>query len=100
LLCVVRFVLIYIVGKENTPEERLSVAILIPKGLIAAVLASIPEQMNLAAGYNVIPHASFIKHIVYAVIFCSIIFCSILVLVFSKKLMMPQLPKEGKNYSK
>ena len=96
VLCVVRFVLIYIVGRENTVEERLSVSILIPKGLIAAVLASIPEQMNAAAGVNIIPHASFIKHIVYAVIFCSIIYCSILVLVFSKKLMIPQLPKEEK----
>ena len=96
VLCVVRFVLIYIVGRENTVEERLSVSILIPKGLIAAVLASIPEQMNAAAGVNIIPHASFIKHIVYAVIFCSIIYCSILVLVFSKKLMISQLPKEEK----
>jgi NhaP-type Na+/H+ or K+/H+ antiporter len=96
VLCVVRFVLIYIVGRENTVEERLSVSILIPKGLIAAVLASIPEQMNAAAGVNIIPHASFIKHIVYAVIFCSIIYCSILVLVFSKKLMILQLPKEEK----
>ncbi len=96
-LCVVRFILIYFVGKENTPEERLSVSILIPKGLVAAVLASIPEQINLAAGYNIIPHASFIKHIVYAVIFCSIIYCSILVLIFSKKLMIPQSPKEPKH---
>ncbi len=96
VLCVVRFVLIYIVGRENTPEERLSVSILIPKGLIAAVLASIPEQINHAAGYNVIPHASFIKYIVYAVIFCSIIYCSALVLIFSKKLMSAPLSKEQK----
>lgn len=88
VLYVARFVLVHFVGKENTPEERLSVSILIPKGLVAAVLASIPEQVNLAAGHNIIPYASFIKHVAYAVIFCSIIFCSLLVLVTSKRLIV------------
>lgn len=96
VLCLVRFALVYFVGKENTQDERISVSILIPKGLVAAVLASIPEQVNLSVGYNVIPYASFIKHIVYAVIFCSIIFCSVLVLVFSKKLILQQLPNNEK----
>lgn len=94
VLYLVRFLLIVFVGKENTPEERLSVSILIPKGLIAAVLASIPEQVNLAVGQNIIPYASFVKHITYAVIFCSIIYCSILVLLTSKKLIMTELPRQ------
>lgn len=96
VLYLVRFLLIVFVGKENTPEERLSVSILIPKGLIAAVLASIPEQVNLAVGQNIIPYASFVKHITYAVIFCSIIYCSILVLLTSKKLIMTELPRQEK----
>lgn len=96
VLYLVRFLLIVFVGKENTPEERLSVSILIPKGLIAAVLASIPEQVNLAVGQNIIPYASFVKHITYSVIFCSIIYCSILVLLTSKKLIMTELPRQEK----
>jgi NhaP-type Na+/H+ or K+/H+ antiporter len=96
VLYLVRFLLIVIVGRENTPEERLSVSILIPKGLIAAVLASIPEQVNLAAGTTIIPHASLVKQITYAVIFCSIIFCSILVLLTSKRLIRPDLPEADK----
>ena len=96
VLYLVRFLLIVIVGRENTPEERLSVSILIPKGLIAAVLASIPEQVNLAADTTIIPHASLVKQITYAVIFCSIIFGSILVLLTSKRLIRPDLPEADK----
>ena len=96
VLYLVRFLLIVIVGRENTPEERLSVSVLILKGLIAAVLASIPEQVNLAAGTTIIPHASLVKQITYAVIFCSIIFCSILVLLTSKRLIRHDLPEADK----
>ena len=85
-LFVVRFVLIAIVGRRNTSEDRLTVSIMIPKGLVSAVLASMPEQVNLAAGRVIIPGATLIKHVTYAVIFCSIIFCSLLVLLTSKKL--------------
>ena len=94
-LFVVRFVLVAIVGKNNTPEDRLTVSMMIPKGLVSAVLASMPEQVNLAAGYVVIPGASLIKHVTYAVIFCSIIFCSLLVLVSSHKLVIREVRSEG-----
>ena len=63
---------------------------MIPKGLVSAVLASMPEQVNLAAGRVVIPGATLIKHVTYAVIFCSIIFCSILVLITSRRLVKAQ----------
>lgn len=85
-LFVVRFALIAIVGRKNTPEDRLTVSIMIPKGLVSAVLASMPEQANVAAGYNIIPGAEIIKHTTYSVIFCSIIICSLLVLLTSKRL--------------
>ena len=85
-LFVVRFALIAIVGRKNTPEDRLTVSIMIPKGLVSAVLASMPEQVNVAAGYDIIPGAEIIKHITYSVIFCSIIICSLLVLLTSKRL--------------
>ena len=63
---------------------------MIPKGMVSAVLASMPEQANLAAGRVVIPGATLIKHVTYAVIFCSIIICSLLVLLSSKKLVKAQ----------
>ena len=89
-LFVVRFVLIAIVGQNNTAEDRLTVSMMIPKGLVSAVLASMPEQVNLAAGRPLIPGATLIKHVTYAVIFCSIIICSLLVLLTSKRLVKGQ----------
>ena len=84
-LFVVRFILIAIVGRNNTPIDRLTVSMMIPKGLVSAVLASIPDQVNQEAGREVIPYAVEIKHIVYAVIFCSIVICSVLVLFTSRR---------------
>ncbi|MBR3725211.1 MAG: cation:proton antiporter [Bacteroidales bacterium] len=85
-LFVVRFALIAIVGRKNTQEDRLTVSMMIPKGLVSAVLASMPEQVNIAAGYTIIPAADTMKYITYSVIFCSIIICSFLVLLTSKRL--------------
>jgi NhaP-type Na+/H+ or K+/H+ antiporter len=89
-LFVLRFVLVAVVGRKNTLEDRLTVSMLIPKGLVSAVLASIPEQVNLAAGRVVVPGATLVKHITYSVIFCSIIICSLLVLLTSKRLVKAQ----------
>ena len=89
-LFVLRFVLVAVVGRNNTVEDRLTVSILIPKGLVSAVLASIPEQVNLAAGRVIVPGATLVKHITYSVIFCSIIICSLLVLITSKRLVKAQ----------
>ena len=85
-LFVVRFILIAIVGRKNTPDDRLTVSMMIPKGLVSAVLASMPEVVNMQAGETIIPGATTIKHVTYAVIFCSICICSILVLVTSRRL--------------
>ena len=85
-LFVVRFGLVALVGRKNTPDDRLTVSMMIPKGLVSAVLASMPEQVNTAAGYTVVPGAETIKHITYSVIFCSIIICSVLVLLSSRRL--------------
>lgn len=85
-LFVVRFGLVALVGRKNTPDDRLTVSMMIPKGLVSAVLASMPEQVNTAAGYTVVPSAETIKHITYSVIFCSIIICSVLVLLSSRRL--------------
>lgn len=85
-LFAVRFALIFSVGHKNTLNDRLVVSMMIPKGLVAAVLASMPEQLNTTMGYEVVPGATLIKHITYSVIFCSIIITSLLVLVGSGKL--------------
>ena len=93
-LFVVRFILITIVGRKNTPDDRLAVSIMIPKGLVSAVLASMPEQVNNAAGCTIIPGAETIKHITYSVIFCSIIICSLLVLLTNRRLVKVQTEME------
>ena len=84
LLFVLRFLLLCVVGRENTKSERLVVSMMIPKGLVAAVLASMPERVNTLAGHTVIPGATTIKYITYSVIFCSIIITSLLVFATRK----------------
>ena len=79
VLFVLRFLLLSVVGHENTKSERLVVSMMIPKGLMAAVLAAMPERVNILAGHTVIPGATTIKYVVYSVIFCSIIITSLLV---------------------
>lgn len=85
-LYVARYVLITIVGRKNSKQDRLVVSMMIPKGLVAAVLAAMPEQVNSSLGYNLIPWASQMKSVAYAVIFFSICICSILVIVNRNKL--------------
>lgn len=85
-IVVVRFILVAIVGRKETPADRLTVSMMTPKGLASAVLASIPEQVNVSMGYNLIPGATIIKHVTYAIIFFSIVITSILVLVTRHRL--------------
>ena len=64
---------------NNTPSfDKRIVGIMTPKGLVAAVLASIPLQMGL-------PFGEEIQDIAYAVVFFSIVLCSILVIVEKNK---------------
>jgi len=91
-LFVVRFIIIALVGRKNTSDDRLTVSMMIPKGLVSAVLASMPETVNIQAGYTVIPGATTIKYVTYSVIFCSICICSILVLATSKRLIKNEPP--------
>lgn len=81
-----RYLLLLVVGHENDRNDRHVVSMMIPKGLSAALLASIPEQLNQLAGRIVIPDAVMIKHVVYAVIFFSIIATSLMVFLTRKKL--------------
>ncbi len=81
-----RFILVAIVGRKNTKTDRQIVSIMIPKGLASAVLASMPRQVNLAAGYEVVPNAERIECMVYSIIFFSIVICSLLVLLSRKRI--------------
>ena len=99
---VARFILIALVGRNNTKTDRLIVSIMIPKGLVSAVLASIPRQVNEAAGMEVIPHAERIECMVYSIIFFSIVLCSMLVLLTRKKIIntdyLPESQQEVYDY--
>jgi NhaP-type Na+/H+ or K+/H+ antiporter len=53
-------------------------SIMMPKGLVPAILASIPLQEGL-------PHGQEIAEIGYAVVLTSIIMCSLLIIILGKK---------------
>lgn len=93
---VFRWLLLLLVGKENTPTDRKVVSIMAPKGLTSAVLASMPLQVNIAAGYEVIPHARLLQATTYAVIFFSIMATSVMVYLSRKSLIDETLPFNDK----
>jgi potassium/hydrogen antiporter len=75
---IVRILAVKIAIREELPAKDLSViAVMIPKGLAAVVLASIPLQQGVAGG-------DVIKNITYGMIVFSIILTSILVLLLEK----------------
>lgn len=74
--------------KDSIPlEDKLFMSGIVPKGLAAAVLATIPLQRGIAGG-------EMIQNIVFAVILFSIIFTSILVPVMEKNNAISRLYKK------
>jgi NhaP-type Na+/H+ or K+/H+ antiporter len=67
-----------LVRKDCTPDDKLLMSIMMPKGLVPAILASIPLQEGL-------PHGQEIAEIGYAVVLTSIIMCSLLIIILGKK---------------
>ncbi|PKL57506.1 MAG: hypothetical protein CVV34_07135, partial [Methanomicrobiales archaeon HGW-Methanomicrobiales-5] len=63
--------------KDTQTYDKIIMSIMVPKGLAAAVLASIPYQMGVEGG-------EFIRDITYAVVFVSITLTSILVYLVEK----------------
>jgi NhaP-type Na+/H+ or K+/H+ antiporter len=57
-----------------TPTDKSFIALMVPKGLAAAVMAAIPAQMGLPGG-------EIIKNVVFTVVFVSILFTSILMIL-------------------
>ena len=85
VLFVMRLLLIkIIIGKKTPSYDKSVMSLMIPKGLAAAVLATMPEQVNLQRGVEVIPGAETIKYVTYSVVFISILFTSILILLMDR----------------
>ncbi|MFA6200311.1 MAG: cation:proton antiporter [Bacteroidales bacterium] len=63
--------------KSSNVFDKSIISLMIPKGLVSAILASIPEQMGL-------PQGEMIKYIVYATVFFSILICSIMIFVIER----------------
>ena len=57
--------------------DKSAISVMIPKGLAAAVLASVPEQLGLPGGES-------IKYITFSVVLFSILLCSILSLLIER----------------
>lgn len=66
------------VRKDCSPDDKLLMSIMMPKGLVPAILASIPLQEGL-------PHGQEIAEIGYAVVLTSIIMCSLLIIILGKR---------------
>ncbi len=69
---------IFLTGKGITKPERTIISVMTPKGLVPAVLASLPLQRGL-------PHGEIILDLGYSIVLFSIIICSALVIVLSIK---------------
>ncbi|MFA7081767.1 MAG: cation:proton antiporter [Bacteroidales bacterium] len=67
----------YFSPKSSNGYDKSIIALMIPKGLAAAVLASIPEQMGL-------PQGDLIKSVVFATVLFSILICSIFIFIIGR----------------
>jgi cell volume regulation protein A len=77
-LFAIRIILVYISVPRSVPVWDASViAIMIPRGLAAAVLAAIPFQAGVTGGM-------FIESTTYAIILFSILICSVLVILLER----------------
>ena len=74
------------VRKDCSPDDKLLMSVMMPKGLVPAILASIPLHEGLPFGQE-------IAEIGYAVVLTSIIMCSLLIIILGKK----KNPKEPKD---
>jgi NhaP-type Na+/H+ or K+/H+ antiporter len=67
---------VFLSGKNISKPERAIMSVMTPKGLVPAVLASLPLQRGLA-------HGEIILDLGYSIVLFSIIICSALVIVLS-----------------
>ncbi|MBN2595633.1 MAG: cation:proton antiporter [Marinifilaceae bacterium] len=69
---------VFLTGKGISNPERTIMSVMTPKGLVTAVLASLPFQRGLA-------HGEIILDLGYSIVLFSIVICSLLVIIFSLK---------------
>jgi cell volume regulation protein A len=74
---IIRLPAVRLVNKGMAPKEASVMAVMVPKGLAAVVLASIPLQQGVAG-------AEVIKNITYGVVLFSILLTSFLVILLEK----------------
>jgi len=85
------------IRKQQTPRDLAVIAVMVPKGLAAVVLASIPLQQGVAGG-------EVIKNITYGVVLFSIVLTSFLAFLLEKTplpglyawIMSPRMPRRGR----
>jgi len=70
--------IIILTGKGISRSEKAVMSVLTPKGLVPAVLASLPMQRGLA-------HGEIILDLGYSIVLFSIVICSLLVILISVK---------------
>jgi cell volume regulation protein A len=84
------------IRRQQTPRDLAVIAVMVPKGLAAVVLASIPLQQSVIGGET-------IKNITYGVVLFSIVLTSFLAFLLEKTplpglyvwIMSPRLPRRG-----
>jgi cell volume regulation protein A len=82
IIFMIRIPVVWASMPRSTPVSDVSMAaVIVPKGLAAAVLASIPLQQGIAGG-------DLIQGVTYSVVLFSIILCSILIFLLEKTKML------------
>ena len=76
----------FLSGRKTTAHDRTIIAVMLPKGLAAAVLAGLPIQYEMAEGQD-------IQAITYYVVLLSIVVTSVLIPIVEKT-------KVGKTYDR
>ncbi len=71
------FVAKFFSPKDSNGFDKSIISLMMPKGLAAAILASIPEQMGLYQG-------EMIKNIVFATVLFSIFVCSVMIFIMER----------------
>lgn len=71
----------YFSPKDANVFDKSTISLMIPKGLAAAVLASVPEQLGMPSGAE-------IKYITFSVVLFSILICSLMILLVEKQTKM------------
>ncbi|MBN2213896.1 MAG: cation:proton antiporter [Bacteroidales bacterium] len=78
LIILIRPLTIRLLAKKDTSIGEVGImSVMMPKGLVPAVLASIPMQLGL-------PYGDVIMDLGYSIVLFSIVICSVLVIILSK----------------